>query len=139
MGLGKTLMSITLIWMVLKHSFEGPEGPRICKRVVVCCPTSLVFNWNNEITKWLQGYIKCIAVGNSGSSILRDVQDFVSPRPSAPVLIVSYETFRNHKQYFYGENKVRLQQSKKLEHSVQGTGVRLYGRSSGSELNASEP
>lgn len=45
MGLGKTLMSIALIWLVLKHSFAGKEGEKICKRIVVCCPTSLVFNW----------------------------------------------------------------------------------------------
>eukprot|EP00041_Stephanoeca_diplocostata_P032469 m.1040513 g.1040513 ORF g.1040513 m.1040513 type:complete len:497 (+) comp24155_c0_seq12:1297-2787(+) len=130
MGLGKTLMSITLIWMVLKHSFEGPEGPKICKRVVVCCPTSLVFNWNNEITKWLQRYVKCIAVGNSGSSILRDVQDFASARPSAPVLIISYETFRNHKQYFYGENKVDLlicDEAHRLKNDATQTSVMLAG------------
>jgi hypothetical protein len=44
-------MSIALIWMALNYGFEGPDGPKLCKRIVVCCPTSLVFNWNNEIDK----------------------------------------------------------------------------------------
>lgn len=34
--------------------------------------------------------------------------DFACPRPSAPVLIVSYETFRNYKEYLYGEGKVDM-------------------------------
>jgi DNA repair and recombination RAD54-like protein len=92
-------MSICLMWMSLNYGFEGPDGPKLCKRIVVCCPTSLVFNWNNEIDKWLKGRIKCIAIGNTGSSVQRDIQDFVCPRPSAPVLILSYETFRNYKDY----------------------------------------
>lgn len=58
MGLGKTLMSICLMWMALNYGFEGPDGPKLCRRIVVCCPTSLVFNWNNEIDKWLKGRVR---------------------------------------------------------------------------------
>lgn len=108
MGLGKTLMSIALIWLVLKHGFAGKDGEKICKRIVVCCPTSLVFNWNNEILKWLKGKIKCIAVGNTGSSVARDIGDFCAPRCPAPVLILSYETFRTYKKVFYAEGKCDL-------------------------------
>eukprot|EP00039_Didymoeca_costata_P006492 m.90727 g.90727 ORF g.90727 m.90727 type:complete len:893 (-) comp13278_c0_seq5:46-2724(-) len=108
MGLGKTLMSITLIWIVLKYGFEGPSGGPICKRIVVCCPTSLVFNWANEIEKWLKGKVKCIAVGNTGSSVQRDIGDFTAARCDRPVLIVSYETFRTYKKCFYAEGKVDL-------------------------------
>ena len=110
MGLGKTLMSIALIWIVLRHSFEGPEGPKICKnkKIVVCCPTSLVFNWNNEVEKWLKGKVKCIAVGNSGYSVAKDIGDFFAPRCPAEVLVLSYETFRTYKEVFYKPGKVDL-------------------------------
>ena len=107
MGLGKTLQSIALIWLVLTKGFEGAEGPKIAKRVIVCCPTSLVFNWEKEIEKWLNGRVKCIACSES-QYIKRDVTDFTSCRPSAPVLIISYETFRTHAKKFYGDNKCDL-------------------------------
>ena len=63
---------------------------------------------NNEILKWLKGKIKCIAVGNTGSSVARDIGDFCAPRCPAPVLILSYETFRTYKKQFYAEGKVDL-------------------------------
>ena len=47
-------------------------------------------------------------MGNTGSSVQRDIMDFTCPRPSAPVLIVSYETFRNYKDFLYGDGKVDL-------------------------------
>eukprot|EP00040_Diaphanoeca_grandis_P034440 m.213572 g.213572 ORF g.213572 m.213572 type:complete len:984 (-) comp33153_c0_seq2:157-3108(-) len=128
MGLGKTLMSICLIWMALKHGFQGPEGPKICKRIVVCCPTSLVFNWNNEILKWLNGKVKCIAVGNSGSSIKSEITDFASRRPSAPVLIISYETFRNYKADFYRDGVVDMlicDEAHRLKNDATQTSVTL--------------
>ena len=58
--------------------------------------------------KWLKGKIKCIAVGNTGSSVARDIGDFCAPRCPAPVLILSYETFRTYKKQFYAEGKVDL-------------------------------
>ena len=108
MGLGKTLMSIALIWIVLRHGFEGKDGPKICKKIVVCCPTSLVFNWNNEVTKWLKGKVQCIAVGNTSSSVAKDIGDFFAPRCKAEVLVLSYETFRTYKEVFYAPGKVDL-------------------------------
>ena len=96
-------------WQVLMHGFQGAQGPKICRRIVVCCPTSLVFNWNNEIKKWLKGKVSCIAVGLKGvGTVAKDVADFCSPRCSSPICIISYETFRNYKDAFYKQGAVDM-------------------------------
>ena len=54
MGLGKTLQSITLLWTLLNSGNDLLGGKPIAKRVIICCPTSLVSNWDSEIQKWLK-------------------------------------------------------------------------------------
>ena len=54
MGLGKTLQSITLLWTLLTSGHELLGGEPIAKRIIICCPTSLVSNWDSEIQKWLK-------------------------------------------------------------------------------------
>ena len=54
MGLGKTLQSITLLWTLLNSGNELLGGKPVAKRVIICCPTSLVSNWDSEIQKWLK-------------------------------------------------------------------------------------
>ena len=65
MGLGKTLQGITLLWTLLNngHPELGQEdGGKIAKRIVICCPTSLVSNWDSECTKWLQGRVNTMPI-----------------------------------------------------------------------------
>lgn len=54
MGLGKTLQGITLMWTMLKGGHEDLGGKPMAKRIVICCPTSLVNNWDSECIKWLK-------------------------------------------------------------------------------------
>ncbi|KAI2795179.1 DNA repair protein rhp54 [Penicillium oxalicum] len=98
MGLGKTLQCISLMWTLLKQDPEA--GKTTIQKCVIACPSSLVGNWANELTKWLgkdattpfaidgkatkaelTSQIKQWAIA-SGRSVVR------------PVLIVSYETLR---------------------------------------------
>ena len=45
---------ITLIWSLLKNGHaELLGGDPIAKRCIICCPTSLVSNWESECKKWL--------------------------------------------------------------------------------------
>lgn len=53
MGLGKTLQGITLLWTLLNHGHEELGSSPLAKRIVICCPTSLVSNWDTECSKWL--------------------------------------------------------------------------------------
>ena len=54
MGLGKTLQSIALLWTLLNSGNALLGGKPIAKRIIICCPTSLVSNWDSEIQKWLK-------------------------------------------------------------------------------------
>ncbi|KAJ2996841.1 DNA-dependent ATPase protein rad54 [Globomyces sp. JEL0801] len=98
MGLGKTLQCITLLWTLLRQS-EIPGKPTIDK-AIIACPSSLVKNWANELTKWLgAGRIKPYSCDNKGTKeqTTKDIEQFVSTKGRAivnPVLIVSYETLR---------------------------------------------
>ena len=97
MGLGKTLQSISLLFTLLR---QGIQGKPVCKKAIVCCPTSLVRNWENEIKKWLQDRISVVAVSESSK---RDVEKCIGrflPRHGPQVLIISYDTFRLHEKLF---------------------------------------
>lgn len=58
MGLGKTLQGITLLWTLLKQGADTLGSNPLAKRVIIVCPTSLVSNWDNEMTKWLKGRVR---------------------------------------------------------------------------------
>ena len=97
MGLGKTLQCITLMWTLLKQS---PDCKPTIEKAIVVCPSSLVKNWYNEISKWLPNKISPLAV-DSGTKeqIDKNLAGFMNTfgrRPHNPVLIISYETFRLH-------------------------------------------
>lgn len=100
MGLGKTLQSIALLWTLLNTSH--PElGEPVARRIVICCPTSLVSNWDNECIKWLNGKVRTMPICDSSrEEVIDSISEFLSPRNPAQVLIISYETFRIHAERF---------------------------------------
>ena len=51
---GKTLQGITLLWTLLQSGHAALGGAPLAKRVIICCPTSLVNNWDSECVKWLK-------------------------------------------------------------------------------------
>ncbi|CAB4069204.1 RAD54L [Lepeophtheirus salmonis] len=89
MGLGKTLQCITLMWTLLKQS---PECKPTIEKAIVVCPSSLVKNWYNEISKWLGGRVQPLAMdGGSKDSIDKDLSGFINTygrRPSGEVGLV---------------------------------------------------
>ncbi len=50
----KTLQGISLLWTLLQNGHELLGGTPMAKRVIICCPTSLVSNWDSECGKWLK-------------------------------------------------------------------------------------
>lgn len=95
MGLGKTLQCITLLWTLLRQSPNCK--PTIVKAIIVC-PSSLVKNWYNEFSKWLGNRVNALAIANESkdktTELLTNFMGNQSARCGAPVLILSYETFR---------------------------------------------
>lgn len=95
MGLGKTLQCITLLWTLLRQSPDCK--PAIIKAIIVC-PSSLVKNWDNEFGKWLGNRVNTLAIANeSKEKTTASLTTFMAnqnARCGAPVLIISYETFR---------------------------------------------
>jgi hypothetical protein len=66
---------------------------RMCKKVIVVCPTSLIGNWDNEINKWLAGKIRTCPL-ESGPHVDKNIRGFLGHYAMSPeVLIMSYETF----------------------------------------------
>ncbi|GJM86938.1 hypothetical protein PR202_ga02842 [Eleusine coracana subsp. coracana] len=98
MGLGKTLQSITLLYTLLCQGFDGKP---MVKRAVIVTPTSLVSNWESEISKWLKGKVQLLALCESTrADVLSGIESFLKPLSRLQVLIISYETFRMHSSKF---------------------------------------
>jgi DNA repair and recombination RAD54-like protein len=106
MGLGKTLQCIALMWTLLKQSPEAGKGT--IQKCVVACPSSLVKNWANELTKWLgPDAINAFAVDGKASKeeLTIQMRQWASATGRAvtrPCLIVSYETLRMYVQELAG-------------------------------------
>uniref|UniRef100_A0A0A9CLQ2 Helicase ATP-binding domain-containing protein n=1 Tax=Arundo donax TaxID=35708 RepID=A0A0A9CLQ2_ARUDO len=98
MGLGKTLQSITLLYTLLCQGFDGKP---MVKRAVIVTPTSLVSNWESEISKWLKGKVQLLALCESTrADVLSGIESFLKPLSRLQVLIISYETFGMHSSKF---------------------------------------
>lgn len=93
MGLGKTLMTISLIWTLLKQS-PYREQSSIIKKVLICCPVSIIDNWRKEFKKWIDvNRIGILSVNNKQQTAAKDKQDIVNFGKTNvyQVLIMSYE------------------------------------------------
>lgn len=110
MGLGKTLMSITLLWTLLNQGLtqnRQGQGQAAVRKVVVVCPTSLVGNWDNEIRKWVGEHCPTFAVKTDPKRVIKS---FLQHRGKG-VLIVSYETQRLYSKLFEAATKQQHQQA----------------------------
>ncbi|EKX49058.1 hypothetical protein GUITHDRAFT_52900, partial [Guillardia theta CCMP2712] len=107
MGLGKTLQSIALIWTLMKQSPFSLTDP-IVRKAIIVCPSSLVFNWANEIKKWLGDQrLSAQAITKGGTNASNDVNDFVKGNVKR-VLIISYDMLRRHIQMLSRYQNIQL-------------------------------
>jgi DNA repair and recombination protein RAD54B len=85
MGLGKTLQTLSLVVTLLKG---GPYSECVAKRVLIVTPSSLVANWNQEVSKWLKDERVYTFVVDGKTNI----QQFSNSR-HIPIMLISYEMF----------------------------------------------
>ena len=91
MGLGKTLQVIAALWMLLKRGRTN--------KAVIVAPSSLVENWQNEISKWLGVRMEPLVVKAGGSAGDNDMKlkAFVSGDTSKTrLLLISYDNLRKY-------------------------------------------
>lgn len=79
MGLGKTLQTICYLAYYIHHN---PDSVNI-----IVCPSSLIFNWQQELQKFTPGITSVVYHGTS-----RNVEDVVNAK--SRVIITSYGTIR---------------------------------------------
>ena len=79
MGLGKTLQALALLQKAKEKNKKAPN--------LVICPTSVVFNWENEIEKFAPG-LTCLKLSGTERS------DFFKDIPKYDVVITSYALIR---------------------------------------------
>lgn len=85
------------MWTLLRQS---PECKPAITKAIIVCPSSLVKNWYNEFGKWLGHRVNVFAVENQPKEeTTRGLEQFMasqSVRTGCPVLVISYESFRNY-------------------------------------------
>merc|ERR1711915_718973 len=82
MGLGKSLQAL----FTLEFYREREEGP-----CLIICPSSLRFNWKDQVEQWLDLDKMDVLVVISKKSI---------PHPQTKIIIISYDLLRIHKNIF---------------------------------------
>ena len=79
MGLGKTLQALALLQKAKEKNKKAPN--------LVVCPTSVVFNWENEIEKFAPG-LSCLKLSGT------ERKDLFKEIPKYDVIITSYALIR---------------------------------------------
>ena len=85
MGLGKTVQALSFL-----HHFKKTNDKL---RALVVCPTTLIFNWENEIKKFTPSLSWYIHHGSGRSQQLAQYE-------SADIVITTYGTLRSDIQLF---------------------------------------
>lgn len=84
MGLGKTLQTICYIAYLAENRATG--------NILIICPASLVYNWQNEINKFAPGIKSVVYHGSSREESLFDHAD-------VQVIISTYGTIRSDEEF----------------------------------------
>lgn len=92
MGIGKTLQIVTLMHTILCHSQIN------IKTFLIICPPGLIYNWMNEIYKWLKDIdnneiIKVYDLPKTNK--LYNITNIATWKSKGGILILSYENFKS--------------------------------------------
>ena len=86
MGLGKTLQVISLLLME-QHEWKSGEKP--CRRSLIVCPASLIYNWKKEIERFAPELSAVVIAGN-----VPEREAIVKSTKPGQILITSYDLLK---------------------------------------------
>lgn len=86
MGLGKTLQVISLLLM---EQHEWKSGVKECRRSIIVCPASLVYNWKKEIERFAPELDAVIITGN-----IAEREAMIRATKPGQILITSYDLLK---------------------------------------------
>jgi len=92
MGIGKTLQIVTLMYTILCQSIIN------IKTFLVVCPPGLIYNWMDEIYKWLKDIDKNEIVkvyDLPKTNKLYNITNIATWKSEGGILILSYENFKS--------------------------------------------
>ncbi len=92
MGLGKTLQVISL-FLSEQESYEA--GEKECRRSLVVCPASLVYNWQKEIARFAPELNTVIIAG-----LANDRRQIVKETKPGDILITSYDLLKRDAEIY---------------------------------------
>ncbi len=92
MGLGKTLQVLAFLWSELLEA-----GPSENCRSLIVTPASLVYNWYNEVRRFVPELPVTMVVGTGGER-----QALIQGAGSRDLLITSYDLLKRDLEYYEG-------------------------------------
>jgi transcriptional regulator ATRX len=93
MGIGKTLQIITLLYTVIAY-----QSLINLKTFLIVCPPGLIYNWMDEIYKWLKDIDKDEVVkvfDLPKTNKLYNITNIATWKSKGGILIISYENFKS--------------------------------------------
>lgn len=93
MGIGKTLQIITLMYTIIAY-----QSLLNIKTFLIICPPGLIYNWMDEIYKWLKDVDKDEVVkvfDLPKTNKLYNITNIATWKSKGGILIISYENFKS--------------------------------------------
>ena len=106
MGLGKTLQTIAIIYTFLYRGFTDHRGSSVAGSAAVICPTSLVLNWRDEVSKWCEGLRHkmrpTVVTSDMKKEDIGSMLKVYRDNRAAKLLLISYDTAKIFSELLQG-------------------------------------
>lgn len=92
MGLGKTLQVISLLLM---EQHEWKQKEKECRRSIIVCPASLIYNWKKELERFAPELDAVIIAGN-----IPEREALIKDTKPGQILITSYDLLKRDVDFY---------------------------------------
>lgn len=91
MGLGKSLQMLAFLYAKKQENGQGPS--------LIVCPASLIYNWEDEVKKFVPGMRTRIIAGS-----VSERKEKLESREAWDILITSYDLLKRDIEYYEGKH-----------------------------------